>query len=63
MTRSEAIQLKCRECIFDQYAYGTWREQAANCTSTTCPLFDFRPKPLPCRKQSDLLAKQPEKQV
>lgn len=40
-----AIDAKCRECIYDQKSgLGSWREQVAACTSTTCPLFGVRPR-------------------
>lgn len=42
-TRSEAISAKCRDCIYDPGAAGTWRQQVAACESGNCPLFSFRP--------------------
>lgn len=41
----EAINAKCRDCIYDPTAkgLGRWREQVAACTSSTCPLFEVRP--------------------
>lgn len=48
-TRAEAISAKCRDCIYDPGAAGTWRQQVAACESGNCPLFDFRPCP-PKRK-------------
>ena len=42
-TRGAAIAAHCRECIHDPAALGTWREQTAACTRTTCPLWRFRP--------------------
>lgn len=41
----QAINAKCRECIYDPVAAGTWRAQVAECTSSTCPLFEVRPRP------------------
>ena len=43
MTRSQAIAAKCRECIHDPGAVGTWREQVATCHCSGCPLWRFRP--------------------
>lgn len=44
MTRRTAINDKCRECIYDPVGgSGNWRQQITACTSTTCPLFPFRP--------------------
>lgn len=45
MTRSRAIAAKCRECLHDQSAAGTWREQIAACACTLCPLWAYRPLP------------------
>jgi len=45
MTRAQAIAAKCRQCIHDPLAPGTWREQVATCHCTDCPLWLFRPLP------------------
>ena len=46
LTRQQAINAKCRDCICDpSNGGGTWREQAAGCSSTSCPLFALRPLP------------------
>ena len=45
MTRAQAIAAKCRECIHDPHASGTWREQVATCHCHDCPLWRFRPLP------------------
>lgn len=38
------IDKACKQCIFDPYGgAGTWRQQAANCTDTTCGLYPARP--------------------
>ena len=43
-----AIDAKCKECIYDPYGCaGTWRQQVAACTSRNCPLFPVRPMPAP----------------
>ena len=42
----KAINDKCRECIYDPYAKGAWREQVEACTSPVCPLFPVRPMSL-----------------
>lgn len=42
-TRNAAIAAKCRDCIFDQEAAGTWRQQVTVCPSTDCALWTFRP--------------------
>lgn len=40
-----AINAKCRECIYDTEAPGTWREQVAQCSCPRCPLWPVRPAP------------------
>lgn len=44
-TRAQAIAAKCRECIHDPGAAGTWREQVAVCGCSDCPLWAYRPLP------------------
>jgi hypothetical protein len=39
----QAINDKCKECIYDPNAGGQWREQVEECTSGSCPLFPVRP--------------------
>ncbi len=41
----EAINAKCRECIHDDAAPGTWREQVAQCSVPRCRLWPVRPTP------------------
>lgn len=38
----KAIDAKCKECIYDPYSEGTWREQVENCTSYSCALYPLR---------------------
>lgn len=44
-SRAAAIDAKCKGCIYDDRSAGTWREQVAACSSSNCPLYDFRPLP------------------
>lgn len=44
-TRGAAIVAKCKDCIHDPAAAGTWREQVAVCSCIDCPLWRFRPLP------------------
>ena len=44
-TRGAAIAAKCKDCIHDPAAAGTWREQVAVCSCIDCPLWRFRPLP------------------
>ena len=43
LTRGEAIAAKCRDCLYDDKAAGTWRQQVTACHLTDCPLWRFRP--------------------
>lgn len=40
-----AIDDKCRECIYCPEEKGAWRQQVAACTVRRCPLFPVRPVP------------------
>lgn len=42
----ERINNKCKECIYDPQAMGTWRKQVENCSSPNCQLYAVRPVPL-----------------
>ena len=39
-----AIADKCRSCIHDPAAPGTWRQQVQLCSCYGCPLWEHRPK-------------------
>ena len=52
MTRQEAINEKCKECIYDPEIEGTWRMQTEACELIDCALWDYRPKPR--RKTPDM---------
>lgn len=41
----EAVNAKCRDCIYDELEPGRWRQQVAACTMVHCPLYALRPKP------------------
>lgn len=43
MSIQQAINDKCRDCIYDECLKVTWREQVSNCTVTSCPLWKHRP--------------------
>ncbi len=44
MTRQQAINAMCKDCIYDPKAgNGTWRQQVEACNIPQCPLFKFRP--------------------
>jgi hypothetical protein len=43
MSRTKAINEKCKDCIYDHAAPGTWREQVELCTSQSCALWQHRP--------------------
>lgn len=45
MSLRKAINDKCKDCIHDECAPGTWREQVAQCSAPDCPLWPYRPAP------------------
>ena len=45
MSLRKAINAKCRECVYDPYQPGGWREQVEACGCSSCPLYDVRPRP------------------
>ena len=52
MTRQQAINEKCKECIYDPEVDGTWRMQTEACELIDCALWEYRPKPR--RKTPDM---------
>lgn len=43
MGMRKAIDEKCKDCIYDPLAGGTWRQQTQACNSMGCPLWPYRP--------------------
>ena len=39
----KSVDDKCRSCIYDPEAAGTWRQQVTLCSITKCPLYPVRP--------------------
>ena len=39
----DAIDAKCKSCIYDPKARGNWREQVQECSSANCSLRPVRP--------------------
>ena len=44
------IDEKCKDCIYDEYDVGNWRQQTGDCRVTSCPLYEVRPKSKPHKK-------------
>lgn len=42
-SKAKAIKKKCRSCIYDPLAEGTWLMQVSACTCVSCPLWCVRP--------------------
>ena len=40
----KSINGKCRDCIYDDLAAGTWLQQVTLCSSLDCPLYRVRPQ-------------------
>ena len=48
----KCVDDKCKMCIYDPKAAGTWRQQVTLCSVTICPLYPVRPvtkSPIPIR--------------
>lgn len=46
MSLRKSIDAKCKDCIYDPVCGGgTWREQIAQCSSVSCPLWPVRTGP------------------
>ena len=45
MSLRNAINLKCKDCIYDPEVEGGWIQQVSQCELTACPLWEHRPKP------------------
>ena len=43
----KAINDKCKDCSYDPYDKGTWRQQVEACNITDCSLWPLRPKSNP----------------
>ena len=67
MSRQKAINDKCKDCIYDPLAGGTWRQQVESCEIMDCPLWVFRPKSKagykPTREQPEALRRYREQKV
>ena len=44
MSLRKRINQNCKDCIYDHYAAGTWRQQVTLCSVKTCEFHDVRPK-------------------
>lgn len=48
LTRQQAINEFCRQCIYDPSSgLGNWKQQIGACTFAECPLFPYRPQSKP----------------
>lgn len=43
LSPQQAINAKCKDCIYDEHNGGTWRDQTEDCTVISCPLYELRP--------------------
>ncbi len=49
-----AVNAKCKACVYDPLARGTWREQVADCGNPACALYDVRPVPRECMRRGQI---------
>ena len=45
MNLRKPVDEKCKDCIYDPTAPGTWRQQVFLCSANSCPLWRGRAKP------------------
>ena len=45
MSLRKRVDEKCKDCIYDPTAPGTWRQQVFLCSAISCPLWRVRAKP------------------
>jgi len=43
MSKTKALNEKCKQCIYDPAIGGSWRAQVEDCTTSSCPLWQHRP--------------------
>ena len=43
LTRQQAINAKCKDCVYDKLDDGNWRQQVTRCNGTDCALYPHRP--------------------
>lgn len=60
MSMRAAINAKCRDCIYDPLAGGTWRAQTEACVDETCGLWPYRPRRTKRAEDSAELAEKTE---
>jgi hypothetical protein len=51
MSLRKAADQNCKNCVYDDLAAGTWRQQVTLCSVKNCALWPHRPKttnPIPC---------------
>jgi hypothetical protein len=56
VTRQQAINAKCKDCIYDKCAPGNWRQQVTACTIRSCSLWEYRPKSRPKAQRTAVFA-------
>ena len=54
MSLRKRIDEKCKDCIYDTTAPGTWRKQVSLCTAKSCPLWGVKAKPTSPMPESTL---------
>ena len=65
LTRQQAINEKCKDCIYDETSGGTWRKQISDCLATDCTLHAYRPldRARQAEKKAENLSKMTPKQI
>jgi len=55
--RQVAIDMKCKDCCYDELDRGTWREQVERNECGDCPLKEYKPKTIATQKKEKAFIK------
>ena len=53
MGMRKAINVKCKDCIYDPLSTGSWLEQVFQCSMRDCGLYPYRPIPKSRKPKGD----------
>ena len=58
MSLRNAINQKCKDCIYDPEVEGGWKQQVSLCELSDCPLWEYRPHPRTSAQSPKMTASQ-----
>lgn len=59
LTRQQAINQKCKDCIYDPLDSGNWKQQVSRCTHAACSLHPYRPVSRPRARSKERVQDDP----